>query len=84
MAVKLPVAASAAIVAVFALFHGFAHGGELGSAVALQFGLGFILATALLHGAGIALGFAVSRFAPALTRTAGALTALAGLSLVFG
>jgi urease accessory protein len=84
MAVKLPVSASAAVVAVFALFHGFAHGEELGSAGALQFGLGFVAATALLHGAGMALGLAVSRFVPALTRITGALTALIGLSLVFG
>ncbi|TDK39050.1 HupE/UreJ family protein [Rhizobium deserti] len=84
MAVKLPVPASAAVVAVFALFHGFAHGEELGTAGALQFGLGFVAATALLHGAGIALGLAASRFAPALARLAGALTALIGLSLVFG
>jgi urease accessory protein len=84
MAVKLPVSASAAVVAVFALFHGFAHGGELGSAGALPFGIGFMVATMLLHGAGIGLGFAVQRFAPSLTRIAGGVTALLGLSLIFG
>ena len=84
MAIKLPASASAAIVAVFALFHGFAHGGELGSAGVLQFGLGFMLATALLHGAGILLGLGASRLSPSLTRLAGALTALVGLSLVLG
>jgi urease accessory protein len=84
MAVRLPVVASAALVAVFALFHGFAHGYELGSAGALQFGIGFMVATTLLHAAGIGLGLAVQRFAPSVTRIAGALTALIGLSLVFG
>lgn len=84
MAVHLPIAAGAAIVGLFALFHGHAHGGELGSAGALQFGLGFVVATTLLHVAGIALGLGVSRFAPNLTRMLGGLTALAGLSLVFG
>jgi urease accessory protein len=84
MAVRLPVVASAALVAVFALFHGFAHGNELGSAGALQFGIGFTVATTLLHAAGIGLGLAVQRFAPSVTRIAGALTALIGLSLVFG
>ena len=84
MAARLPVAASAAIVGIFALFHGHAHGGELGSAGALQFGLGFVFATAFLHLAGIALGLGISRFAPVAARIAGALTALAGLSLAFG
>lgn len=84
MAVRLPVAASAAVVAAFAFFHGHAHGGELGAAAALQFGIGFVLATALLHVAGAALGLAIGRLTPWATRIAGGLTALAGLSLAFG
>ena len=84
MAARLPVAASAAVVAVFALFHGYAHGGELGSAGALQFGIGFMAATALLHAAGIGLGLGIGRLAPWATRVAGGLTALAGLTLAFG
>ena len=85
MAVRLPVSASAAIAGVFALFHGHAHGGELGSAGALQFGIGFVIATALLHVAGIGLGIAAGRFAHGgiVSRIAGALTALAGTALVF-
>ena len=35
--------------ACFALFHGYAHGGELGAADALVFGIGFAASTALLH-----------------------------------
>ncbi|KEQ08856.1 HupE/UreJ family protein [Pseudorhizobium pelagicum] len=84
MAARLPVAASAAVVGIFALFHGHAHGGELGSAGALQFGIGFVVATALLHTGGIVLGLGIGRFAPVATRIIGALTALAGLSLAFG
>lgn len=84
MAVKLPVAASAAIVGMFALFHGHAHGGELGSAGALQFGIGFVIATAMLHGAGIALGLGIARFSPLIARGLGIITALLGLSLAFG
>jgi urease accessory protein len=84
MAVRLPVAMSAAIVAVFALFHGHAHGAELGAAGAWKFGVGFVISTAFLHVAGIAIGLAAGRAAPVLTRIAGGLTALAGLSLVFG
>jgi urease accessory protein len=84
MAVRLPVAVSSAIVAVFALFHGHAHGAELGMAGAWKFGLGFVAATALLHGAGIVIGRLAGRATPALTRIVGAITALAGISLVFG
>jgi urease accessory protein len=84
MSVDLPVAAGAAIIGIFALFHGHAHGSELGTAGALQFGVGFVLATAFLHLAGIGLGLAVSRFAPRASRLLGGLTALLGLSLVLG
>ncbi|WP_312360571.1 HupE/UreJ family protein [Agrobacterium sp.] len=83
-AAKLPAAAAAAVVGAFALFHGYAHGGELGSAGAWQFGLGFMIATALLHLAGIALGLGIARFGSAASRTIGALTAIAGLSLALG
>ncbi|QRY68075.1 HupE/UreJ family protein [Ensifer sp. PDNC004] len=86
MAVRLDIAASAAIVGVFALFHGHAHGGELGSAGALAFSVGFILATAALHVAGIGLGIALQRLSGSglLARVLGGLTALAGAALIFG
>ncbi len=84
MAARLPVVASATVVAVFALFHGHAHGGELGTAGALQFGIGFMAATALLHAGGIAVGLGIGRLTPWATRLAGGLTALAGLTLAFG
>lgn len=56
-AVRVTPAFAAAIVALFAVFHGAAHGAEmpaLGSA--WQYGIGFIAATAALHGLGLALG----------------------------
>jgi urease accessory protein len=86
MAVKLDTVVSAAIVAVFALFHGHAHGGELGSAGALSFGIGFVMATALLHGAGIGVGLGIARLSGGATaaRIIGGATALAGLALAFG
>ncbi|GAA4176361.1 HupE/UreJ family protein [Shinella granuli] len=86
MAVKLDTTASAAIVAIFALFHGHAHGGELGSAGALEFGIGFVVATALLHVAGIGLGLSIARLSGGAiaARLLGAITALAGLVLAFG
>jgi urease accessory protein len=84
MAARFPVSAAAAVVGIFALFHGHAHGGELGSAGALQFGVGFVIATALLHVAGIAAGLGVSRLGTVASRIIGALTALGGLTLAFG
>ncbi|MEF2553017.1 HupE/UreJ family protein [Aurantimonas sp. A2-1-M11] len=84
-AVRLPVPAAAMVVGAFALFHGSAHGGELGSAGALSFGLGFVLATAGLHAVGIGLGTGLSRIAsPLLVRGLGATSAVAGLYLMAG
>lgn len=57
-AIRLPVVQSAAIVALFALLHGYAHGTEMSSSVSgLSYGLGFVVATAFLHlnGIGISL-----------------------------
>lgn len=83
-AVRLPVAASAAVVGAFALFHGHAHGGELGSAGALSFGLGFLVATAALHGVGVALGMTVSRLGPTVARLLGLATVVGGAAIAFG
>ncbi|MGH8551768.1 MAG: TonB-dependent receptor domain-containing protein, partial [Methylococcales bacterium] len=45
---------SVILVSFFAFFHGFAHGLEMPASTSfLSFGLGFMLATLLLHGAGI-------------------------------
>lgn len=56
-AVRLPLVASTAVVSLFALFHGYAHGAELPhGSMAAMYGAGFIAATALLHGAGLAIG----------------------------
>ncbi len=86
MAVRLDAAASAAVVGLFALFHGHAHGGELGSAGALPFAVGFIIATAALHTAGIGLGVMLGRLSGGgtLARVLGGITALAGTALIFG
>lgn len=86
VAVRIDVIAGAAIVGVFALFHGYAHGGELGAAGALPFSAGFMIATAMLHAAGIGIGLTVGRLSVGrnLTRVLGGLTAIAGLSLIFG
>lgn len=52
-----PIAVSLAMVAVFALFHGHAHGTELPEGQnGLLYSLGFVLGTGLLHAAGIGIG----------------------------
>lgn len=56
-ALRLPVVVACVIVAIFALFHGYAHGMELPSAAdPIGYSAGFVLCTGLLHLAGIALG----------------------------
>lgn len=71
---------AAVIVACFAVFHGHAHGRELPEGTsALLYSFGFVVATGLLHAAGILLG-AAHRW-PAgrqAVRAAGAGVALAG------
>ena len=57
MRLRLPFAAAAVVVGVFAVFHGHAHGAELpGSANPLAYGVGFVVATGLLHLCGIMIG----------------------------
>src|SRR5271170_7005173 len=52
--IRLRTGLSILLVGFFAFFHGFAHGAEMpGSASMVTFGLGFILATLLLHGLGL-------------------------------
>lgn len=54
---KTPFAVAAAIVAVFAIFHGYAHGAELPHAAnPFAYGIGFVVATGLLHLCGISIG----------------------------
>ncbi len=86
LALPIPASAVSALVAFFALFHGSAHGAELGGAGAWQFAIGFMAATALLHGVGIALGVGFGKLADRregrmLTRIAGGLTAVGGVWL---
>lgn len=58
-AVRPPLWAAATLVGLFAIFHGHAHGTELPAAAnPLAYALGFVIATGLLHLAGIALGYA--------------------------
>ena len=73
--------AGMALAAVFALFHGYAHGLEMPQAASpAGYAAGFVLATVFLHGVGIA-GSLIGR--PGM-RMAGMGIAAAGLALVLG
>lgn len=55
--IRPPLWVAALLVSVFAVFHGFAHGRELPEAAdPLAFGVGFVVATGLLHLCGILIG----------------------------
>jgi urease accessory protein len=89
MGIRTPVEIAMAAAGLFAICHGHAHGAEMPEAAAgMVYGLGFMLGTALLHAAGIGFGFLIAKMgeqsAPVLVRTAGAVTALAGIPLVAG
>lgn len=81
LAWRAPAWAAVAVVALFALFHGYAHGRELPAAVdPVGYSSGFVLATGLLHAAGIALGMLCARpVGMAIARGLGASIGAAGL-----
>jgi urease accessory protein len=86
LAVDLPVAAGTAIIGVFALFHGHAHGSEVAENIGgIEYMAGFALATASLHAIG--LGFALMMQRASLRpviRAAGAACVLIGVGLFAG
>ena len=85
-AMRLPVVLACVIVAVFALFHGYAHGMELPSAAdPIGYSAGFVLCTGLLHLAGIALGtLRATRAGTLALRGVGGAMALAGVWFTVG
>src|ERR1700682_3205980 len=81
LSIRLPLRVAGLLVAVFAIFHGYAHGAELpGSANAISYSVGFVLATGMLHLLGIMLGIA-KRWAAGATalRMSGVAIALCGM-----
>ena len=85
LSLRVPTTAGMILVGFFALFHGYAHGGEIGEAGAFAYAAGFAVATAMLHAVGAGLGLASGRLAGGwMVRAAGALTALGGLLIVAG
>jgi urease accessory protein len=78
-AVQLPVTLGMGLVAFFALFHGWAHGAEMPvTNRGFSYGAGFVIATALLHAAGLGLGITLQK-QPLLGRLAGGAVATAGV-----
>ena len=76
---KLPLAVTAGVVVVFAVFHGIAHGTELaGGGNGFAPLLGMLVATIALHLAGVGLGLALRSHSVWWPRVVGGLTALLG------
>lgn len=86
VALRPPLWVAILIVSFFAVFHGYAHGAELpGHSDPLPYSLGFIVATGLIHIAGILIGF-VTRLPHGMTalRAGGGAIAAAGVYLLVG
>lgn len=78
---RLPIAVASAVVAVFAVFHGHAHGAEVAPGHdALLYSMGFVIGTGTLHAAGIGIG-TVHRWSwgRVVLRAAGAMVAAGGV-----
>jgi urease accessory protein len=81
----LPLPAGAALVGLFALFHGAAHGGEFASAGGLAAPLaGMTLSTLLIPLAGMGIGLFIVRASPRWTRALGGAVSLFGVGLLAG
>lgn len=85
----VPVAAAMSLVGVFAIFHGHAHGAEMpASAGGLDYAMGFMAATALLHATGISAATGTARLVGKYGRTvaqiAGGAFALGGIGVLAG
>ena len=85
----MPTAAAMALVGIFAVFHGHAHGVEMpAGSLGLEYALGFVLATAALHLAGIGAAIGVSRlvgtYGKTVAQAAGGLFALGGIGILAG
>ena len=87
--VRAPTAAAMGLVGLFAIFHGHVHGAEIPEdAAGFAYATGFMIATALLHLAGITAGFLIGRagehYGSVLVRMAGGFASVAGLGLLIG
>jgi urease accessory protein len=83
--VRVPVAIAMAMVGLFAVFHGHAHGTEMpDSASGILFGFGFVAATVTLHAIGIGCGVLVARASSGrqIAQLAGGAAVVAGAALL--
>ena len=82
LAWRVSLASGIALVAAFALFHGYAHGVEMPeNASALSYAIGFVAATCLLHAIGVGTGLLSPHLNRQLTRGMGAAISVAGIGL---
>ena len=83
---KAPEWAALLLIAVFAVFHGYAHGVELPRAVdPASYANGFVVATGLIHIAGIGIGLLLGRpWRGQLSQVLGAAIAVTGLFFAAG
>ena len=85
LGVKAPLAVAMGLAGLFAIFHGHAHGTEMPhDALGAAYAAGFLLATALLHLSGIALGFLIAQLGRVPLRVGGGLVSLAGVAILAG
>lgn len=86
---RLSTAAAMCLVGFFALFHGHAHGAEMPVDVSgLRYGLGFVLATGVLHvlgiGISLGLGLVAERHSARIAQVSGLGMAIAGFLVLAG
>jgi urease accessory protein len=86
---SVPALAAMALVGFFAVFHGHAHGAEMPEdAAGYTYAAGFMLATAMLHCAGIAVGVLIAKLSDTrgrrATQVVGSAMALAGVAILVG
>lgn len=87
--IQASTAVAMAVVGLFAVFHGHAHGAEMPeNAGGAAYAAGFMIATALLHAVGLGVGFLIARFSERqgafVVRAAGGLAAVAGVGILTG
>mgnify|MGYP002632000852 CR=1 FL=1 len=86
---SITVTVAMGLVGFFAIFHGFAHGAEMPVNVSgFTYAAGFMTATAILHGLGMAFGLAIGSLAQGrfvrASRVAGGVISLAGAGILTG
>ena len=84
---NMSVVVAMTFVGLFAIFHGYAHGTEMPTTVSgLEYGLGFLMATALLHacglGMGLSLGSVTQRRGQRVVQLTGAAIAFTGIGML--